>query len=793
MRSRTRTPRRTVAALAAATVLLGGVLTLAQPPATETPLTTAADDAGVTALPPAYGWFEPDTVWNGDFGDPTVVRVGNTYYAYASPVGGRVLPVLTSTDLRTWKVHPRYAPPGSVPYQNGFDPLTDRSVPAEVQSWASRLPLSTLDRGWSAFNNNDALVSRPTWGVRAADSWVDRNYWAPGVFPIGSTWYAYSPVLYSDGRFCLTVASATSPLGPFRDVSGGGPIQCEDAAVDPGGSIDPAGYHDDATGKDYLMWKSSGKVDHHPSSLKAVELGSNGLPKPGAPVVKLLETDSASPWEGFTIENPSMVRFGGTTYLFYSANLSDPLDRIGHSSYASGYAICRNGPLAPCERAAAKVPLLSSNGTAQGPGGSSAFVAADGSLRMAYATFWLGENIGGPVPNPRRMGIATLLRNGDGTLRVADGTGPVSPVQALWASRGGAAGALGPAVTAETNFGDVAAAEHFRNGSVYWSTTTGAHSVQGAIRDKWASLGWQGGTLGFPTTDEVALAGGAVSHFQGGSVYWSPGGGAHVVRGLIRDAWAASGWQAGPLGYPVTDEVALPGGGAVTHFQGGSVYWSPSTGAHAVRGAIRDLWAANGWQAGSLGYPVTDEVALPGGAVTHFQGGSVYWSAATGTHVVRGLIRSAWAASGWQAGPLGYPTTDELPLRNGAVTHFQGGSVYWSPATGAHVVRGAIRDVWAASGWEAGPVGYPTTDELALPGGAAVSHFERGSVYWSPATGVHLVMGAIRDRWNELGAERSSLGFPTSDEYAGSGGRRTDFQGGSIVWTPSTGAVVLAR
>ena len=109
------------------------------------------------------------------------------------------------------------------------------------------------------------------------------------------------------------------------------------------------------------------------------------------------------------------------------------------------------------------------------------------------------------------------------------------------------------------------------------------------------------------------------------------------------------------------------------------------------------------------------------------------------------------------------------------------------------MVRGAIRDVWAASGWEAGPAGYPTTDELALPGGAAVSHFERGSIYWSPATGVHLVMGAIRDRWNGLGAERSALGLPTSDEYAGSGGRRSDFQGGSIVWTPSTGAVVLAR
>ena len=533
MRSRTRSPhRRTAAVLTAAAVLVGTALSLPRSAPLDTPVAAAAAEtpAGAAALPPAYGWFEPNSVWNGDFGDPTVVRVGGTYYAYASPVGGRVLPVLTSTDLSTWKVHPRYAPPSPRPGERGY---TDAAIPEEIRRWSG-------GNQWAAYDNNDALVRRPGWGVTAPDSWVDRNYWAPGVLQIGSTWFAYSPVMERPGRFCLTVASATSPLGPFRDISGAGPIQCEDIAVDPGGSIDPFGYHDDATGRNYLMWKSSGKVDHHASSIKAVELGGNGLPLPSAPV-KLLETDSGSPWEGFTIENPSMVTFGGTLYLFYSANLSDPLDTIGHSTYASGYAICRNGPLAPCERAASKVPLLSTNGTAQGPGGSSAFVAADGSLRMAYATFWLGENIGGPVPNPRRMGIATLLRNGDGTLRVADGTGPVSPVQGLWAAHGGAAGLLGPAVTAEANLGDLAAAEHFRSGSIYWSTATGAHVVLGAIRDKWASIGWQNSPLGFPTTDETWLGNGAVSHFQGGSIYWSPATGAHVVQGAIRDRWAADG------------------------------------------------------------------------------------------------------------------------------------------------------------------------------------------------------------------------------------------------------------
>ena len=34
-----------------------------------------------------------------------------------------------------------------------------------------------------------------------------------------------------------------------------------------------------------------------------------------------------------------------------------------------------------------------------------------------------------------------------------------------------------------------------------------------------------------------------------------------------------------------------------------------------------------------------------------------------------------------------------------------------SPSTGAHEVYGIIRDAWADNGWEAGPLGYPTSGE----------------------------------------------------------------------------------
>ena len=49
--------------------------------------------------------------------------------------------------------------------------------------------------------------------------------------------------------------------------------------------------------------------------------------------------------------------------------------------------------------------------------------------------------------------------------------------------------------------------------------------------------------------------------------------------------------------YPVNDETATPGGGVgrYNHFQCGSIYWKPATGAHEVHGAIRNLWAGMGW------------------------------------------------------------------------------------------------------------------------------------------------------------------------------------------------------
>ncbi|WNV74824.1 serine hydrolase [Geodermatophilus sp. DSM 44513] len=250
-------------------------------------------------------------------------------------------------------------------------------------------------------------------------------------------------------------------------------------------------------------------------------------------------------------------------------------------------------------------------------------------------------------------------------------------IDQAWLRTGGRGGRLGPPVAPEVGTaGGAGAFRWYQRGAVYWSPPTGAHWLAGGILDAWVAQGFETGRLGFPVTDEVALPGGAFSWFQRGAVYWSPPTGAHWVTGGILDAWVAQGFETGPLGYPVTDEVALPGGrGAFSWFQGGAVYWSPSTGAHWTTGAVLDAWVAQGFETGPLGHPVGDHVTTPDGAFTWFEGGAVYWSPSTGAHRITGAVLDAWVAQGFETGPLGYPTSDPYPVPGGTRTDFEGGSL----------------------------------------------------------------------------------------------------------------------
>lgn len=176
-----------------------------------------------------------------------------------------------------------------------------------------------------------------------------------------------------------------------------------------------------------------------------------------------------------------------------------------------------------------------------------------------------------------------------------------------YAQLGGATGFLGAALTAEVAAANGGLKQEFRNGSIYWHARTGAFEVHGAIRARWLALGGEGSAFGYPTSDETPTADGTgrFNDFENASVYWHPSSGAFEVHGAIRARWLALGGTGSVLGYPTTNETTTPDGiGRYNHFQNGSIYWTPATGAHEVHGAIRARWAQLRWERGLLGYPV---------------------------------------------------------------------------------------------------------------------------------------------------------------------------------------------
>ena len=394
--------------------------------------------------------------------------------------------------------------------------------------------------------------------------------------------------------------------------------------------------------------------------------------------------------------------------------------------------------------------------------------------------------------------------------------------------------------------GDIAGSrvQDFSGGRIIWAGPTGAHALWGAIGARY-NIPSVRASLGLPLSSEVPsrVAGSPVQRFERGLMYWSPSYGPVEVIGGIAAAYRSLGAEGSALGIPVAVERnGATRGSRVQDFTGGQILWSGPTGAHAVYGQIAQRYRSAGGEAG-LGLPVSgvlssgavqyqkfqrglisstggqayvvsqdvgnryislgsdrSALGLPTGPLTAsardgvayqpFVGGRIYRST-YGAWEVYGGIWDTYRRIGAEKTILGPPTSGEIagPVPGSRMNIFAGGAIIWGESTGAHAVQGTMWQRYSV-GRLAPVIGLPrsTSSNAGVPG-AAMQEFERGTMYWSAATGAHHVTGAIGREYQRIGAAKSRLGLPTGQEYSIATGRAQKFQGGQITWTARTGKI----
>ncbi|WP_144276805.1 NucA/NucB deoxyribonuclease domain-containing protein [Parenemella sanctibonifatiensis] len=313
--------------------------------------------------------------------------------------------------------------------------------------------------------------------------------------------------------------------------------------------------------------------------------------------------------------------------------------------------------------------------------------------------------------------------------------------------------------------------------------------VHGAIYAGYSAYGG----LGLPLENEHCdvPGGGCSQTFDEGTVYWSLRSGAHpVFDGQFLDRYDAEG-GAHELGLPTSGAECTTSGCNQTFERGVLAQGSSRPHVDLVKGRILDRFRQDGALAG-LGYPLGDEFT---GTATHvrvqrFSKGNIYWTLKTDAFRVDNAFLSPYGQQSYEGGSLGVPTGSKFcGLRNGGCAQrFEGGMIYSSQATPPRFVRGEILNHYSTLSWETGPLGYPVANEsCGLRDGGCVSHFEHGSIYWSPTSGVGSVHGLIQAHWVENGAENGPFGYPQGTEEASpaaAGARISFFENGFITWVP---------
>jgi xylan 1,4-beta-xylosidase len=252
----------------------------------------------------------------GDYPDPSVIRVGNDYWAMATTGGWAPhFSIMHSRDLVNWRV---------------------------VGSVFQKKPV-----------------------------WVKSDFWAPEIIEDRGRYFVYYTARRNDGAkktgtLCVAVATANAPSGPYADH---GPLVCQISELKNVGSID-AFFVRDEDDHPYLVWKADGNdaEPDQPTAIFAQRLSEDGTKLIGKRKEILRNTAA---WEKHVTEGSFIIRRNGWFYHFYSGNAC-----CGRGcNYALGVARSRK-LLGPWEKNPAN-PILAANETWQCPGHGSIVTTPD--------------------------------------------------------------------------------------------------------------------------------------------------------------------------------------------------------------------------------------------------------------------------------------------------------------------------------------------------------------------------------------------------------------------------------
>jgi hypothetical protein len=191
--------------------------------------------------------------------------------------------------------------------------------------------------------------------------------------------------------------------------------------------------------------------------------------------------------------------------------------------------------------------------------------------------------------------------------------------------------------------------------------------------------------------------------------------------------------------------------------------------------------------------------------IQHYQNGAVLYSPASSSAcVIFGLIWDRYRLlDAGTKGLLGILASDELVSRQevGRKSLFQGGGIYWSPATPALEVYGPIYLHYETTG-EAAEWGFPLR-AMQMVNGGTKQHFEKGIIFHkNEAPAAQGIRGNIMELYNSTGGV-DRWGFPVSTQESlhniknpfittgPSFERWVDFQEferGSAYWSADSGA-----